>query len=131
MTPPRNCCSLPHLFFVCQERGSSDDEDSLSDLLGTAQFGYYLDELVDEALDEEEMEDPDATSDPLYQLNLQVSNTHAEFCDSLLFPPPPKQEYLEGFLKAFAVGNSNAFVALASHCGPLEQAHLSALFKGK
>jgi len=61
---------------------SSDDDDSLNDLLGlgTPGFGIYLDELVDDALDEEEMEDPDAVNDPLFQLNLQVeANPHMKW----------------------------------------------------
>lgn len=40
--------------------------------MGISGFGFHLDELVEEALDEEEMEDPDAANDPLNQLDLKV-----------------------------------------------------------
>ncbi|KAL6065637.1 Importin beta domain containing protein [Balamuthia mandrillaris] len=70
-------------------------------------YGTFLDELLDDALDEEEMEDPDAPNDPLFELDLK--------------------EYLTKYLVEFASQQPAIMNALAQKIQPLQANFLRAL----
>ncbi|KAL6041552.1 hypothetical protein QOT17_024879, partial [Balamuthia mandrillaris] len=95
-------------------------------------YGTFLDELLDDALDEEEMEDPDAPNDPLFELDLKVHSVPLFFFVQTRgltkeYHRSKKQEYLTKYLVEFASQQPAIMNALAQKIQPLQANFLRAL----
>jgi hypothetical protein len=93
--------------------GSNNNNNQQQEKISTTDTKYqYLSEFLDADIYEmDEIEEPDASSDPVYQINLK--------------------EYISQFFHAFSKTDKNALTTMASHLTPLDQQAISDLLLGK